>query len=378
MPFINDMLDSVEREKADKDALAAENETQVVATERNSTNLLQTRYRFDVNDVMAVVRHEVRGQPHALDAIERMLKVVRADIADPRRPPFTALFLGPTGVGKTETVRAVARGLYGDADAVCRVDMNTLSQEHYAAALTGAPPGYVGAKEGKTILDQELLEGSGGKPGIVLLDELEKASPEVTQALLNIFDNGELTVASGERTYSFRNSLVFMTSNLGARGIYDLEKRASGGWRRMFPGHRAAHRREMHELLREKLNAHFSPEFVNRIDNVTVFNRIERDLVEELVDVEIERLNRRLRKHSCQLRLTPAARRLVADAGFDRQYGARALRRAIRAEVEVPFAEYLLTMPAAVQRDDSGELTVYEAAPSGDGLCFNPEQERGS
>lgn len=371
MPFINDMLDSVEREKADKDALAAENETQVVASETNSTNVLQTRYRFDVDDVMAVVRHEVRGQPHALDAIERMLKVVRADIADPRRPPFTALFLGPTGVGKTETVRAVARGLYGDADAVCRVDMNTLSQEHYAAALTGAPPGYVGAKEGKTILDQELLEGRGGKPGIVLLDELEKASPEVTQALLNIFDNGQLTVASGERTYSFRNSLVFMTSNLGARDIYNQEKKSNSGWRSFLPGNRAAHRREMNELLRDKLNAHFSPEFVNRIDNVTVFNWIERELVEELVDVEIERLNRRLRKHSCQLYLTEEARRSVAEAGFDRQYGARALRRAIRAKVEVPFAEYLLTTPAAVP-SNSGELTVFEAMLSGEDLYFSP------
>ncbi|MFV8834104.1 AAA family ATPase [Aquisalimonas sp.] len=367
MPFINDMLDSVERQGADKAALAAENQTTTPAADGGAGAGLQSRFRFDIGAVMATVRHEVRGQPHALDAIERMLKVVRADIADPRRPPFTALFLGPTGVGKTETVRALARGLYGDADAICRVDMNTLSQEHYAAALTGAPPGYVGAKEGKTILDQELLEGHRGKPGIVLLDEIEKASPEVTQALLNVFDNGLLTVASGERTYSFRNALVFMTSNLGAREIEERGRRESSGWRRLLPRRREA----LHDMLLARLNRHFSPEFVNRIDNVSVFNWIERELVEELVDVEIERLNRRLQKHGCKLRLTPPARRFLADAGFDRQYGARALRRTLRAEVEVPFAEFLLENAGAVQ-PAGGELLLYEADLAGGRVRFMP------
>lgn len=369
MPFINDMLDSVEKKDADRAALAAENQTAAPVGDGAAGNGLQTRFRFDIDAVMATMRHEVRGQPHALDAIERMLKVVRADIADPRRPPFTALFLGPTGVGKTETVRALARGLYGDADAICRVDMNTLSQEHYAAALTGAPPGYVGAKEGKTILDQELLEGHRGKPGIVLLDEIEKASTEVIQALLNVFDNGQLTVASGERTYSFRNALVFMTSNLGAREIEERGRRESSGWRRFLPRRREA----LHDMLRARLNDRFSPEFVNRIDNVTVFNWIERDLVEELVDVEIERLNRRLQKHSCELHLTPAARRFLADAGFDRQYGARALRRTLRAEVEVPFAEFLLTRVDPAELAEGG-TRVYDADVAGGGVRFTLRQ----
>ncbi|SEP08758.1 AAA family ATPase [Aquisalimonas asiatica] len=340
MPFVNDMLDSVERGRADKEALAAENQAPGDTTAAVPGTALQSRYRFDVDTVMAVVRHEVRGQPEALDAIENMLRVVRADIADPRRPPFTALFLGPTGVGKTETVRALARGLHGDADAFCRVDMNTLSQEHYAAALTGAPPGYVGAKEGKTLLDQEVMEGSLGKPGIVLFDELEKASPQVTQALLNVFDNGELTVASGERTYSFRNTLVFMTSNLGAREIQRQD--APGGWRALLPRSQANRSKRLNRLLRDKLNGHFSPEFVNRIDNVTVFNWIERELLEELIELEVERLNRRLDKHGCRLVLGDRCRRWLADAGFDRQYGARALRRTVRQQVEVPFAAFLL------------------------------------
>lgn len=359
MPFVNDMLDSVERGRVDRDALAAENQVRDGVTAAVSETALRTRYRFDVDAVMAVVRHEVRGQPDALNAIENMLRVVRADIADPRRPPFTALFLGPTGVGKTETVRALARGLHGDADAFCRVDMNTLSQEHYAAALTGAPPGYVGAKEGKTILDQEMIEGSLGKPGIVLFDELEKASPQVTQALLNVFDNGELTVASGERTYSFRNTLVFMTSNLGAREIQRQD--APGGWRALVPRSRANRSKRLNRLLRDRLNRHFTPEFVNRIDNVTVFNWIERELLEELIELEVERLNRRLQKHGCRLALGDDARRRLADVGFDRQYGARALRRTVRQQVEVPFAAFLLKEfdPGSVAADAPAVFDVH-------------------
>jgi len=365
MPFLTDRMADVERRRADREALAAESvgtEVQHVADNRSN---LHSRYDFDVSRVMAVIRHEVRGQPQALDAIERMLKVVRADIADPRRPPFTALFLGPTGVGKTETVRALARGLYDDADAFCRVDMNTLSQEHYAAALTGAPPGYVGAKEGKTILDQELIEGQRGRPGIVLFDEIEKASVEATQALLNVFDNGQMTVASGERTYSFRNTIVLMTSNLGARDIYRHEELARGRFghwqrlRRWLAGHR------MEELLRGRLNEHFSPEFVNRIDNITIYNWIEREMVEELAGIEIERLNRRLEKHHCRLVLDKASRRALAERGFDRQYGARALRRVIRSEVEVPFAEYLLSGahdPTAHERPPTYEVRIQGAA----------------
>lgn len=343
MPYLTDKLNDAERRRADREALAADSATGLSSEADTSGINLQSRYSFDVASVMGVVRHEVRGQPKALESIERMLKVVRADIADPRRPPFTALFMGPTGVGKTETIRALARGLYGDADAFCRIDMNTLSQEHYSAALTGAPPGYVGAKEGSTIFDQELLEGSRGRPGIMLFDEVEKASPEVTQALLNVFDNGQMTVASGERVYNFRNTIVFMTSNLGARDLYRHQERFKGGlgWWRALRERLTGD--DLDKVLQIRLNEHFSPEFVNRIDNVTVYNWIEREMVEELVSMEVERLNRRLQKHHCALRLDKQARSELAKRGYDRQYGARALRRVIRSHVEVPFADYLLS-----------------------------------
>lgn len=358
MPFANDMLSHVNRERASREALDAENRSspgQGAHPEHNPA--LRSRYKFNVDDVMAVVRHEVRGQEHALGEIESMLKVVRADIADPRRPPFTALFLGPTGVGKTETIRALARGLHGDADQFCRVDMNTLSQEHYAAALTGAPPGYVGAKEGTTLLDQEVIEGTLERPGIVLFDELEKASKEVTQALLNVFDNGQLTVASGERTYNFRNALVFMTSNLGTQEIQQHEREATSGWRRLLPRTASRRRDDLRTILQNKLNDTFTPEFVNRIDNVTIYNWIEGGLVEELVELEVARLNRRLIKHTCSLQLTDDARKWLARKGFDRQYGARALRRTVRRYVEVPFAEYLLTDFRPEEIGNQGHVT---------------------
>ncbi|MCC5859630.1 MAG: ATP-dependent Clp protease ATP-binding subunit [Ectothiorhodospiraceae bacterium] len=343
MPFLNDMLDESNRRRLEAERLAEENLEPAIATQPAGQERIQSRYRFNVEGVMAVVRREIIGQDEAVDALERMLRIVRADIADPRRPLHTALFLGPTGVGKTELVRALARALHGDADAFCRVDMNTLSQEHYAAALTGAPPGYVGSKEGTTILNQALIEGSLGKPGIVLFDELEKASDEVVQALLNVFDNGMLTVASGERTYSFRNALIFMTSNLGARRLQRHEERRERFPFRYLPVSHRQRRARLSGMMEKELLRRFPPEFVNRIDTITVFNWIHGTIVERLVDLETERLNRRLRKHGVELRLHAAVRRLVAREGFDRKFGARSLRRAMRHKVEAPLAEYLLT-----------------------------------
>ena len=370
MPFINDMLESTHQQRQQETALNTENSADgdVVQAHLSSQSALQSRFRFDVDAIMEALRGEILAQDDALQAVEDILKVVRADITDPRRPLFTALFLGPTGVGKTEVVRALARSLHGDADAFCRVDMNTLSQEHYAAALTGAPPGYVGAKEGNTLLDQDKLEGSLGRPGIVLFDELEKASPVVLQALLNVFDNGMLTVASGERTYSFRNALIFMTSNLGAREIQRYEQRQHTLLGQVFRRSAKWRHSKIEDIVRNKLLKTFSPEFVNRIDNITIFNWIEPDLVEQLVDLEINRLNRRLLKHQCRLSVSSEVLSHVAKAGFDRQFGARSLRRAVRRYLEVPFAEYLLSHHQV--DEDEQQLTHYHAVLSGGFVSF--------
>ena len=175
------------------------------------------RFTFEPAQVMALLRSRIVGQDAALAQMEGLLKVVKADIGERERPLSVNLFMGPTGVGKTEIVRLLAQALHGRADGFCRIDMHTLAQEHYAAALTGAPPGYVGSKEGISLFNSELIQGSYSRPGIVLFDELEKASQEVVRSLLGILENGQLTLAGGARTLDFRNSLIFMTSNIGAQ-----------------------------------------------------------------------------------------------------------------------------------------------------------------
>ena len=175
------------------------------------------RFHFEPSEVMQKLRERIIGQDAALNEIEKMLHVVKADFSNPERPLAVTLMLGPTGVGKTETVRLISEAIYGRADAFCRIDMNTLAQEHYAAALTGAPPGYVGSKEGHSLFDETAIAGSHTRPGIMLFDELEKASNEVLRGLMNVLDTGKLTLTAGTKTIDFRNCMIFMTSNVGAQ-----------------------------------------------------------------------------------------------------------------------------------------------------------------
>ena len=345
MPFLNDMLQDTERRRRDAQALKGEMQApDEVVQAHMSSRQINSRFRFDIDVIRRQLEHEIIGQQAAVSAMVDMLGIVRADIADPRRPLYTSLLLGPTGVGKTEAVRVLAKAMHGDADALCRVDMNTLAQEHYSAAITGAPPGYVGSKEGRTILDQAKVEGTHDKPGIVLFDEFEKASPEVVLSLLNVFDNGILTVASGERTYSFRNAIIFMTSNLGAEELRREAARRESRLSALLPGARArSARQRLHDIAQKALLDRFPPEFVNRIDQIEVFNWIDAADVDTLIDLEVEKLNRRLQKHGCRLEISPELRDHIARNGFDRQFGARSLRRAVRRFVDVPFARFLLT-----------------------------------
>ena len=343
MPFLNDMLEETERRRRDAHALQSETlSSNDVIRAHLAANGVSSRFRFDIDVIRQQLQHEIVGQDEAVAGVLDMLSIVRADIADPRRPLYTSLLLGPTGVGKTELVRVLAKAMHGDADALCRVDMNTLSQDHYSAAISGAPPGYVGSKEGRTILDQEKIEGSADKPGIVLFDEFEKASAEVVLSLLNVFDNGILTVASGERTYSFRNAIIFMTSNLGAEQLRREAERQSSFWSTLLGRTGRSSRRRLQEIAQNALLDKFPPEFVNRIDQIEVFKWIDRADVDVLIALEVEKLNRRLRKHDCRLEITAELRQHIARKGFDRQFGARSLRRAVRRFVEVPFARFLL------------------------------------
>lgn len=384
MPFLTDRIQDTQRRESLARALADENTTDVSGLHTPGRGgFLNSRFSFDLGAVETELRQSIIGQSHAIDELMNVLRVVRADIGDPRKPLASLLFCGPTGVGKTETVRTLARILHGDADAMCRIDMNTLSQEHYAAALTGAPPGYVGSKEGTTILDQEKIEGSHSRPGIVLFDELEKASDEVILALLNVLDNGILTVASGERTYSFRNSMIFMSSNLGARELQALADRgavaASGvGQRLRRVAARATlrgrdRRKAAKEIVTTCLLKRFPPEFVNRIDHIEAFDWIDPEAMPQLVEVELSRLNRRLAKHGCMIEIDPEVTDFLAMRGFDPRFGARGLRRAVRQYLEFPLAEYLLDLNAtATSESHAAGGRVLRARRNGDELTFGP------
>ena len=352
MPFMTDRLHAVQREEHLKSALADENTRDISHKgDKKRASFLNSRFSFDMDVIERELRSSIIGQDSALEEVLDILQVVRADIGDPRKPLASILFCGPTGVGKTETVRAVARALYGDADAMCRIDMNTLAQEHYAASFTGAPPGYVGSKEGTTILDQEKIEGTFNLPGIVLFDELEKASKDVVLALLNVFDNGILTVASGERTFSFRNAIIFMSSNLGARELMSLEDAPSGLLARLS-GQKKDRRTRAHDIVMKELLERFPPEFVNRIDHIDTFNWLGRETMPDLVDVELQHLNRRLRKHNVNVIMEKSVRTFLSEEGYDKRFGARGLRRAMRRHLEFPLATFLLQLGVSAETSD--------------------------
>jgi len=360
MPFINDKLEYYAAERRRKEMEEKHRVSDVTdSPEDQLVRKIHTRYRFDVEDVMKRLRKRILGQEHVLKSIENMLKIVRADIADPDRPLYIGLFLGPTGVGKTEIVRVLAEAIHGSRESFCRVDMNTLSFDHYAAALTGAPPGYVGSREGSTILDKEKIEGSYSRPGIILFDEIEKASPQVIQTLLNVFDNGIMTIASGEETIDFRNTLIFMTSNLGASEIQSfadnklafLAKNAihflnPRNWKNKEYGTVLDH------LIKRRLESSFRPEFINRIDDIITFNWLTRQTMFEIIDLLTEQINRNLRRYGCELELDVSTKEFLLEKGFDRKYGARALKRAVRKYIQVPLAELLMeqTVPEGMVR----------------------------
>ncbi len=295
------------------------------------------RFTFDPAQVMALLRSRIVGQDAALAQVEGLLKVVKADIGERDRPLSVNLFMGPTGVGKTEIVRLLAQALHGRADGFCRIDMHTLAQEHYAAALTGAPPGYVGSKEGISLFNSELIQGTYSTPGIVLFDELEKASHEVVRSLLGILENGQLTLAGGTRTLDFRNSLIFMTSNIGAHQARRHRQRFARGWRRLL---RVFARGEA-AVLEEALHGHFEPEFLNRIDRILLFEPIDAQWLEALLDVELGKLNRRLAAQQCVLTVDAQARAWLCRQ-HDVRFGARALNRRLRVELEPAIAECVL------------------------------------
>ncbi|MBE95657.1 AAA family ATPase [Marinobacter sp.] len=326
MPFINERLEA-NRESIEQNRAA-------------SGPVRASRFRFEPDAVMSRLRKNIVGQDDALTAMESMLVRVKADIGEENRPLAVHLFLGPTGVGKTETVRLIAEAIHGNRDGLCRIDMNTLAQEHYAAALTGAPPGYVGSKEGHSLFDLDKVQGSFSKPGIVLFDEIEKASKEVVRTLLNVLDTGRLVFPSGNREIDFRNTLIFMTSNAGALEAEAHEQRYQRGWRRWL----GLSSSKTDSLRDTALRQYFDPEFLNRIDQIHTFNRLTDNWLEALLDIELAGLNHRLTKKHAALSLSTELRTELCR-GYDARYGAREMLRAFRQRLEPAVARALLAYP---------------------------------
>ncbi|MGB5165445.1 MAG: AAA family ATPase, partial [Woeseiaceae bacterium] len=271
----------------------------------------------------SVVQQRVVGQAEAVTAVANAIRRSRAGLSDPNRPIGSFLFLGPTGVGKTELTKALANFMFDTDDAMVRLDMSEFMEKHSVARLIGAPPGYVGYEEGGY-----LTEAVRRRPySVILLDEVEKAHPDVFNVLLQVLDDGRLTDGQG-RTVDFRNSVIVMTSNLGSHLIQ--EKAGEENYE------------EMKASLMEIVGSHFRPEFVNRIDDVVVFHPLGRDHIRRIVDIQLSYLHARLAERDIKIELSEAARDKLADAGFDPVYGARPLKRAIQQQVENPLAQEIL------------------------------------
>jgi ATP-dependent Clp protease ATP-binding subunit ClpB len=267
--------------------------------------------------------HErVIGQEPAVTAVAEAILRARAGLKDPRRPVGGFLFLGPTGVGKTELAKTLAEALFSDERAMVRVDMSEYMEKHAVARLIGAPPGYIGFEQGG-----QLTEAVRRRPySVILFDEIEKAHPDVFNLLLQILDDGRLTDAHG-RTVDFRNTVIIMTSNIGSRYIVE---------------HEGADFEQMRERVLAELRGVFRPEFLNRLDDVVVFHRLDKRHILRIVELQVHDFARRLEAQNVGLEVTAAAREALADEGYDPAYGARPLRRAIARHLETPISRLIV------------------------------------
>ncbi|HWH31469.1 MAG TPA: AAA family ATPase, partial [Egibacteraceae bacterium] len=287
------------------------------------------------------LRERVIGQDEAVQAVADAVRRSRAGLADPDRPLGSFLFLGPTGVGKTELARALAEFLFDDERAMVRLDMGEYGEKHTVSRLIGAPPGYVGYEEGG-----QLTEPVRRRPySVILLDEVEKAHADVFNTLLQVLDDGRLTDGQGH-TVDFRNTVVIMTSNLGSQWILDPI--------------------ESEQVVRERVMAavreHFRPEFLNRLDEILIFHRLALPQLRAIVDVQLERVAGRFAQRDLKLEVSPAARDWLADRGYDPVYGARPLKRVLRKELEDKVALALLN--GSIAEGDTVEVDVADGALS--------------
>lgn len=324
---------------------------------------------MNYHDVVEHLRRRIVNQDEAISQIAEALAIAQAKLNEPDKPLCVLLFLGPTGVGKTETVRALAEAIHGNVDEYCRIDMSALSESHYAASLSGSPPGYIGSQENETMLDKKKIEGQKDRPGILLLDEIEKAHTAVHQTLLQIFDNARLRLANGRTDISFNNTIIVMTSNVGSQALKTLVDRQEMGFKRLTcsrPEDEPSPERDAHRkrVAMEALERTFRPEFLNRIDATVVFRWLDRRDMARILDNLVGELNTRLvEHHGVELSLTPEAKDLLVEKGFDQKFGARQLKRAVRHLLNLPLSQLMVS--GSVARESR-----IVAQRQGDSLCF--------
>jgi ATP-dependent Clp protease ATP-binding subunit ClpB len=316
--------------------------------------------RLMEGEVQKLIRMESRlhdrvvGQDEAITAVANAIRRARAGLQDPQRPLGSFIFLGPTGVGKTELARALAAFLFDDEHAMVRIDMSEYQEKHSVSRMIGAPPGYVGYDEAG-----QLTEAVRRRPyAVVLFDEIEKAHPEVLNVLLQLLDDGRLTDGKG-RTVDFRNAVVIMTSNLGSQFIADAAGRGGGideGVRRQ---------------VTDALRSHFRPEFLNRIDEVIFFHALDRQHIARVIDIQLAALLARLSERKIGITLTDAAKQAIVEEGYDPVYGARPLKRTIQRRILDPLA--LRVLEGAFGEGDHIVVDL-----SGDGLVFTKRQPVGA
>jgi ATP-dependent Clp protease ATP-binding subunit ClpB len=268
------------------------------------------------------LRQRVVGQDEAIKAVSDAVRRARAGIQDPNRPIGSFIFMGPTGVGKTELARALAEFLFDDEQAMVRIDMSEYQERHTVSRLIGAPPGYVGYEEGG-----QLTEAVRRKPySVILFDEIEKAHPEVFNVLLQLLDDGRLTDGHG-RTVDFKNTVIIMTSNIGSQYIQDVRNDEA----------------EMRRRVMEALRQHFRPEFLNRVDDIVIFHPLDAEMLKRIVAIQVAQVQKRLADRKIEIELTEQAKELLAEEGFDLVYGARPLKRVIQRDVLNPLAAKILS-----------------------------------
>ncbi len=341
------LAESAQKAKMVQDEVTEEHIAQVVAKWTGiPVSRLLSGERERLIQMEERIRTRVVGQNEAVEALSNAVRRSRSGLSDPNRPIGTFLFLGPTGVGKTELSKALADFLFNDVNALVRIDMSEFMEPHSVARLIGAPPGYVGYEEGG-----RLTEAIRRKPySVILLDEIEKAHPDVFNVLLQVFDDGRLTDGKG-RTVDFKNTVIIMTSNIASQQIQQLSEEKGADW-------------EIEAHVKDALKQVFKPEFLNRVDEVIVFHMLAREHLRQIVDIQLGYLAKRLKDRKIALEFTDRAREQIMDEGYDASYGARPLKRAIQQRLENALAAELLagtfTDGDTIRVDTNAHTFVFE------------------